>query len=188
VQLDDRARVAANAISLAGRQHLRTPIAPGSVTAAALDEHLRKGWLRMPFRPTTIPQDQSDAQPPFRVGPTETVAHKEIDGRPNTRGAGGTMAILLPPQTMRIHRLRVAGAANEKKLVLELFKGGWDPHQKKHVAVPLLKQEIGGAPYDETFEIPHEHGDVHLECSTLSLELRSEGYARVSLIAIEVSY
>lgn len=188
VQLDDRARLGPNAISTAGRHRFHTSVAPGSVTAAALDDHLRKGWLRMPFRPIIIPQDQAGAPPPFRVGPTETVAHKEIDKQPNTRGAGGTMAILLPPQATRIHRLRVAGSANEKKLTVELFKGGWDPQHRKHVAVSLLKHEIGEGAYDETLRIPDEHADVHLECSTLSLELRSEGYARVSLIAVEVSY
>jgi hypothetical protein len=188
VQLDDQARVGPNSISTAGRHRYHPLIAPGSVGAAALDEHLRKGWLKTPFRPIALPQDQADAQPPFRVGPTETAAHKEIDKQPNTHGAAGTMAILLPPQAARIHRLRVAGAANEKKIRVELFKGGWDPKNRKHVAVSLLKHEIRDGPFDETLPIPEEHADVHLECSTLSLELRAEGYARVSLIAVEVSY
>jgi len=188
VKLDDQARIGPQSIDTTSRQRYRTLIAPGSVGAAALDGHLRKGWLKTPFRPIAIPQDQADAQPPFRVGPTETVAHKEFDKQPNTRGAAGTMAILLPPQASRIHRLRVAGAANEKRIRVELFKGGWDPQNRKHVAVSLVRHEIPEGAYDETVRIPDEVADVHLECSTLSLELRAEGYARVSLIAVEVSY
>jgi hypothetical protein len=188
LQLDGQGRLGPQGIGTQARQRYRTLIAPGSVTASSLDDTLRKGWLRMPFRPIAIPQDQSDAQPPFRVGPTETVAHKELDNKPNTRGAGGTMAILLPPQARCIHSLRVAGSANEKKITVELFKGGWDAQRKKHVAVQLLKHEISEGAYDETVPIPQEHAEVHLESSTLSLELRSQGYARVSLIAIELSY
>ena len=188
VQLDDHGRIGPQAIGTAGRHRYRTPVAPGSIGADALDDHLRRGWLKSPFRPIALPQDQADAQPPFRVGPTETVAHKELEEKPNTRGAAGTMAIQLPPQALHIHRLRVAGAANEKKIRLELFKGGWDPENRKHVAVSLLRHEIREGAFDETLEIPGENADVHLECSTLSLELRAEGYARVSLIAVEVSY
>jgi hypothetical protein len=188
VRLDAQGRLGPDAIDTTARQRLRTPVAPGSIDAAALDDHLRRGWLKTPFRPIALPQDQADAQPPFRVGATETAAHKEIDKQPNTRGAAGTMAIQLPPQALHIHRLRVAGAANEKKIRLELFKGGWDPENRKHVAVSLLKREIAAGAYDETMPIPDADAQVHLECSTLSLELRAEGYARVSLIAVEVSY
>jgi hypothetical protein len=173
VRIDDRGRIAVDGIDTAGRRLQRTP---------------RVGWLRMPFRPIMIPPDQKDAQPPFRVGPTEAAAHKEYDGKPNARGAAGTMAILLPPQAIRIHRLRVAGAATEQKIQIELFKGGWDASHKKHEALKLIEREIGGAPYDETFVVPQEHSRVDGETSTLSLELRSTGYARVSLIAVELSY
>lgn len=188
VRPDAQGRLGPDAIDTSGRHRLRTPVAPGSIDATALDDHLRRGWIKTPFRPIALPQDQADAQPPFRVGATETAAHKEIDTQPNTRGAAGTMAILLPPQALHIHRLRVAGAANEKKIRLELFKGGWDPENRKHVAVSLLKREIAAGAYDETLPIPDADAEVHLECSTLSLELRAEGYARVSLIAVEVSY
>jgi hypothetical protein len=188
VRLDARGGLGPDGIDTSTRQRYRTPVTPGSIDAEALDDHLRRGWLKTPFRPIALPQDQADAQPPFRVGATETAAHKEIDKQPNTRGAAGTMAILLPPQALHIHRLRVAGAANEKKIRLELFKGGWDPENRKHVAVSLLKREIAAGAYDETMPIPDADAQVHLECSTLSLELRAEGYARVSLIAVEVSY
>ena len=173
VRLDDRGRIAAGGVDNSVRRLLRMP---------------RVGWLRMPFRPIMVPQDQKDAQPPFRVGPTEAAAHKDYDGKPNTRGAAGTMAILLPPMAVRIHRLRVAGAANEQKVQVELFKGGWDAKAKKHDAVKLLEREITGAPFDETFPVPAELSRVDGETSTLSLELRSTSYSRVSLIAVELSY
>jgi hypothetical protein len=173
VRLDEHGRIEPEGVDGTVRRLLRAP---------------RMGWLRMPFRPIMVPQDQKDAQPPFRVGPTEAAAHKDYDGKPNTRGAAGTMAILLPPQAVRIHRLRVAGAANEQNVQIELFKGGWDAKNKKHDAVRLIEREISGAPYDETFVIPPEFSRVDGETSTLSLELRSTGYSRVSLIAVELSY
>jgi hypothetical protein len=188
VQLDERARLGANAISTASRQRLRTSLAPGSVTAAALDDHLRKGWLRMPFRPIGLPQDQADTKPPFRVGPTEARAHQKWQDQPNTQGAGGTMAILLPPQATRIHQLRVAGAANEKKITVQLFKGGWDPQKRSHISELILKHEIPEGAYDVMVPIPDERAAVDSEYSTLSLELRADGFARVSLVAVEISY
>lgn len=187
LQLDDHGRLPADGVSLVERRLLHR-VPPGSVTIESLHDALRVGWLRMPFRPTVMPQDQADAQPPFRIGPTESVAHKEIDGKPNTRGAAGTMAILMPPQARRIHRLRIAGAANDKKIWVELFRGGWDADKKEHVAQSLLKREIRGGAYDETFEIPPEHRELDHETGTLSMDLRSEGFAKVSLVAVQISY
>lgn len=188
VQLSVNGQLEADGIGFENRQRFHTPIAPGSVDAAALDERLRRGWLRSPFRPTALPEDESGTQPPFRIGPTETAAHREIDGKPNTRGAAGTMAISLPPQAARIHQLRVAGAANEKALVVRLFRGGWDAAAKKHVAMELVKHEVRVQPFDELIPLPDDGGQVHLETSTLSIEIRAEAYARISLVALDVSY
>src|SRR5262245_23337697 len=46
VKLDERGHVIAESISTASAHRFRTPIAPGSVTVAALDTPLRTGWLR----------------------------------------------------------------------------------------------------------------------------------------------
>lgn len=100
------------------------------------------------------------------------------------------MAILLPPGVTRVHRLRVAGESNEKKLTVALYRGGWNPAAKKHVgkedADRLLSEQISGGPYDEMYEIAD--GNLDAESSTLSIEIRSTAYCSVSLVAVEVSY
>lgn len=168
------------------------PHAPEPVTASAFSPGTRRGWLRLPFQPIPIPQDNiPPPPPPYRVGVTEARAHREFGGTTNTKGAGGTMAIPLPPGTSQIHRLRVAGQENEKKMKITLFRGGWDPAKQKHVgsreyaANKLLEEEIGSGPYDKTYEI--KGGDLDAECSTLSLEIQSTGYSTVSLVAVETS-
>ena len=196
VQLDEHGKLKAQSISTATRRQLRIVLTPGSVTAVALDPGLRKGWLRLAFRPITIPQDTDPKveppPPPFRVGATEARAHRDFDGKANTKGAGGTMAIPLPPGVTRVHRLRVAGQENEKKMKVTLFRGGWDAANKKHIggrddaANRLVEEEIGSGAYDSTYEI--KEGDLDAECNTLSLDIRSTGYIRVSLIAMEISY
>ena len=122
VQLDSRGRLEHNAINHHERDHLRADLAPGSVTPEALDAQLRTDWLTMAFHPAGIPRDESDTQPPFRVGATRAVAHKELDGKPNVRGAAGTMAIVLPPGIRHIYRLRIAGTECEKGMTARLCR------------------------------------------------------------------
>lgn len=185
VELDDKSQVTPERITTANRRNLKTLLTPGCVSAKALDDHLRTGWLRMPFRPTPIPADKEEAPPAFRVGPTEARSHREIDRQPNTKGAAGTMAISLAPSVTRVLRLRVAGEQNEAQMTVELFIGGWDAQKSKHIARSVLKEEVKGGPYDRTWDIAG--GDIHLETSTLSIEIRCSGYTRVSLVAVEVS-
>lgn len=185
VELDEHSRVTAHGIGTTNRRTLKTPLSPGCVTARALDPHLRTGWLRMPFRPTAWPSDEQDAPPPFRVGPTEARSHREIKNEPNTQGAGGTMAISLAPGVTRVLKLRIAGAENDGRLKVELYIGGWDAANKRHVADVVLAEEVKGGPYDHTWDV--SRGDIHLESSTLSIAIRADGYARVSLVAVEVT-
>jgi hypothetical protein len=190
VQLDDRGRLAHEAIGDRERDRLGGVIAPGSVTAESLSAQLRSDWVSLAFHPSAIPRDEDDSQPPFRIGATETRAHREINGQPNTRGAAGTMAIALPPGIRHLRRLRVAGAENEKKLFVRLFKGGFDPNPKvmKHLRDEVVSLEIGPGPYCETVEIPEPHRSMANRHRTLAIDLRSEGFVRVSLVAVEVSY
>lgn len=191
-QLDQGGKLGPGSISLTTRRVVRTMLSPGSVTVSVLDPGLRKGWLRLPFRPTPIPQDEKSPPPPFRVGATAAVADKKINEKDNEKGAGGTMAIPLPPGVIRVHRLRVAGEANEKKLTVTLVRGGWDSASKKHIGSKTAKallindKEIGSGAYEETYDI--KDGELDAEYSTLSIDIRSTGYASVSLIAVEISY
>lgn len=190
VQLDERGRLGPDAIGHVERDQLRTNIAPGSVTPEALNPQLRRGWVTMAFHPSAIPQDESDARPPFRVGATQAQAHKEIGGKPNTSGAAGTMAIVLPPGVRHIHRFRVAGTANDKSMTATLLKGGFDPNAKnmKHLRDELVVLQIGAGPYCETAEIPEGHRSMGDHYRTLAVDIRAEGFVKVSLVAIEVSY
>ena len=95
----------------------------------------------------------------------------------------------------RVHRVFVDIAPlqqPEKKIRIELFRGGWDPVNKKHIggrddpANRLLEKEISGGPYDETYAV--KGGELDPVCSTLSIDIRSTGYVRVSLVAVEISY
>ena len=188
VQLDERGRLAPDGIHHAERDNLGSVIAPGSVTAEALDAQLRRDWLTLAFHPSSMPKDETDSQPAFRIGATEAQAHRDLGGQPNTRGAAGTMAIVLPPGVRHLHRLRVAGAANDKKMVVRLLKGGFDPKTMKHARDELLALEIGPGPYYETADIPAAHGNLADRHRTLSIDMRAEGFVRVSLVALDVSY
>jgi hypothetical protein len=191
VQLDENGKLTSEALSKTNTRYLHTLLTPGSVTASALDERLRRGWLRLPFRPSPIPPGRGDPHPPppFRIGPTEARAYRyyPTEKTENTRGCGGTMAIPLPPGVIKAHRLRIAGITNEKTMMVSLWLGGWDVDKKEHVARALVDdKEIRGSPYDETYDLGDI--DISLECSTMSVEVRSEGYVAVSLVAVEISY
>lgn len=190
VQLDERGRIAQDAINRQERDQLRSLIAPGSVGAEALDAQLRKDWITLSFHPSAMPQDEDDARPPFRVGATQAIAHKDYDGKPNTRGAAGSMAIALPPGVRFIHRFRVAGGASESKLTATLIKGGFDAKAMKHLRDEVLTLEVagGGSAFFETGNIPENQRSLSDRRRTLAVDIRAEGYAKVSLVALEVSY
>lgn len=189
VQLDERGRLAADAIHAAERDALRSIIAPGSVTAEALDAPLRRGWVTMAFHPSRIPQDDPEARPPFRIGATQAQAHKVYNGQPNTRGAAGTMAIVLPPGIRRLHRFRIAGAANEQPTRAVLIKGGLDLKARKHVRDEIATLDVPGGQgaYCETTAVAEPHRDMDGQ-RTLAVDVRAEGYLKVSLVGVEVSY
>lgn len=190
VQLDERGRLAHEGVGHLERDQLRTIIAPGSVTAEALDAQLRRDWITMAFHPSAIPQDEKDARPPFRVGATQAVAHEEYGGQKNERGAAGTMAIMLPPGVRHIHRFRIAGSENQKKLTVSLVKGGFDPNPEsmKHLRDEVVSLQIGAGAYCKTVEIPEAHRSMKDRHRTLAVDVRAEGFVKVSLVAIEVSF
>ena len=98
------------------------------------------------------------------------------------------MAIEIPPSVKRIIRFRIAGKENEGQIIIELFLGGWDAKNNKHLKESLLKKTIGSAPFLETYEISDRDTFIDPEYNTLSLWLRATDRASISLIAIEFSY
>jgi hypothetical protein len=189
VRLDGSSRLEHHGIDPTERDRLRTPIAPGSVTPEALDGQLRTDWVAMPFHPSALPLDESDFRPPFRVGASRAMALKEYNNKPNDNGAAGTMAVLLPPGIRHIHRLMVAGEENERKLIAKLVKGGFDPHSMKHVREEIATIEIPtSGPFYREAEVPENHRSMH-DCNrTLAVDIRSEGFSSISLVALHVSY
>jgi hypothetical protein len=189
VQIDKRGRLGHNPISHSERDQLRTAPEP---VAREPEAKLRTGWISMPFRPTDIPQDEKGARPPFRVGATRTSAHRNYPDRDteNLLGAGGTMAIVLPPGVRHIHKLCVAGPDNEKSMTVTLVRGGFDPSPQvmDHKREAVVTIEIGSGAYCKTVEIPEAHRSIRDHHRTLAVDIGSEGYATVSLVAIEVSY
>jgi hypothetical protein len=188
VQLDERGRLGHNAINHHERDHLKIALAPGSVTPEALDAQLRTDWITMAFHPLGIPRDETDAQPPFRVGATRAVAHKEWNGRPNVQGAAGTMTIVLPPGVRHVHRLRVAGTECEKTMTVTLVKGGFDPQTMRHLRDEIATLEVKPGPFCDTVEVQEAHRSLRDRHRTLSVDVRSQGFVSISLVSVEVSY
>lgn len=186
VQLDERGRI--SNIQHDERDLLRTPIAPGSIGAEALDAQLRKDWITMAFHPSYMPQDVEKARPPFRIGATQAQSHLKYDGKDNKLGAAGTMTLILPPGVRHLHRFRIAGAANDSKMTVLLLKGGFDPKAMKHLRDEVLSIDIGAGPYFETRDIPEAHRSLADRNRTLAVEAQAEGFVKVSMVAVQVSY
>lgn len=97
---------------------------PNSVRADSLAPELRRNWVTFAFHPTRIPEDQKDSRPPYRIGATRALAHREYRDTPNDKGAGGTMAVMLPPGVRAIHSFRIAGDGNAGTITAVLVRGG----------------------------------------------------------------
>jgi hypothetical protein len=171
VQLNERGKVVPELVNTSNRREL-----PGISG---------RGWVRTPFRPTILLPDKNKKNapppPPFLVGATRAEAQDD--------GAGGTMAITLAPNVIRIHKLRIAGEENRKGIAVTLWIGGWDHAKMKHVKRAALMKEIGSeSPFDNTYDIAVADGEIDPSNSTLSLEIRSAGLCFISLVSVEVSY
>jgi hypothetical protein len=160
-----------------------------SITAAMLEPTLTRGWLRFPFRPMAIQHDDGKPIPEFKLGVTRAES-PEFDANNtterNTHGAGGAIAISVPPGMQRVLQVRLAGEHNHKGIDVELFRTGWNPVEKSHLHVSILKFEIKGEPYDVVHSVPvglQEIGDS----STLAMRLHGHGKTFVSLVAVEYS-
>lgn len=188
VRLDGKGKLTADSIDTAKVRYVRNTPSPGSVGAEALGEELRRGWLRVPFRPIPLekgPKGEELIPPPFRVGATECRSYDDYEGKRNDRGAGGTMAIPVPPSARAVHRFRIAGEKNSGKIELKLVSGGWDPVRKAHLRRPLVIATIDTEPYEQTFDIADSAIDP--EYHTLSIWLLGHGKTSVSFVAVEFS-
>ena len=75
-------------------------------------------------------------------------------------------------------------------MTVRLIKGGFDPRPQvmKHLLDEIARIQINPGPYCETVDIYEAHRSCVDRHRTLSVDIRSDGFASVSLVAIEVSY
>jgi hypothetical protein len=195
VALDGQGKVNGDAIDYSQTRYARPK--PGSITATQFHDDLRKGWLRLPFRPSPlvdIPDGEKELPPAFRVGATRTLTPDHDDANMKDRGAGGTMAIPIPPSMTQVTRFRIAGTTNEGEIHLLLYAGGWDIEKNEHHRKILLDEKFTSdkkSPSEDTrfvktFEIKETQLDP--EYWTLGVWLRGTRRTSISLIAVELGY
>lgn len=191
LQLDQEGRVGADSVDYGDTPYARAYLGRKSVEAEALAPELRSGWLRLPFRAEGLVNVDAGEPlaPEFRVGPTE--ARSPASETPEDQGAGGTMAIPIPPGARRVLQFRLAGEINEGEITVRLNRGGWNPDSNTHHFTTLIEQTISGGknkPYQEAFSVPQEHRELDLEYHTLVVWLKSTRKSSVSLIALQFEY
>jgi hypothetical protein len=195
VALDGQGNVKEDGIDYSQTRYARPK--PGSITATQLHSSLRTGWLRLPFRPTPlvdIPDGEKELPPAFRVGATRTLTPDHDDANMKDRGAGGTMAIPIPPSMTQVTRFRIAGTTNEGEIHLLLYSGGWDIEKNEHHRKILLDEKFTSdkkstsedTRFVKTFEIKETQLDP--EYWTLGVWLRGTRRTSISLIAVELGY
>lgn len=191
LRLDSAGKVIAESISYAATRYAKTQLGRQSVEAKHLVPELRTGWIRMPFHPipfVDIPKDEESVPEAFRVGVTRAVTPTARGAGNQDPGAGGTMAIPLPPAVRWLTRFRIAGEENEGDIHMKLYLGGWDVVNNKHFRKILLEQTICRC--ESHFLHTYDIGDPALDSEhhTLALWLRSTHRSSISLIAVECSY
>ena len=191
VTLDDQGKVTEEAIDYSQTKYAR--LAAGSITAAQLHDDLRKGWLRLPFRPTPMvegpEQGEEAGLPAFRVGATEALSPDPKEAGDRDRGAAGTMAIPIPPSVSRVTRFRIAGMENKGEISFLLIRGGWDQENMKYARDVLIEEKITRKePFMEVYTVKEKETALDPECHTLSLWLKGTRRTAISLIAVEFGY
>jgi hypothetical protein len=191
VALDDQGKVNEESIDYAQTKYAR--LAAGSITPEQLHDDLRRGWLRLPFRPEPMvegPEAGTEAGlPAFRVGATEALSPDPKEAGERDRGAAGTMAIPIPPSVKHVTRFRIAGMENKGEISLLLMRGGWDPATKKHVRDILIDEKIvRKEPYMEVYKVKEQDTALDPEYHTLALWLKGTRRTAVSLVAVEFAY
>jgi hypothetical protein len=190
VQLDGQGKLDEKAISYSDTTYAKL-VAPASIRSTELHESLRKGWLRLPFRPAPMiegPEEGSEeGLPAFRVGATEARSPDPTGPNERDRGAAGTMAIPLAPNVTHIIRLRIAGLENQGEIIVRLIVGGWNRDRGEHVRKTILEETI---PSERPFfrEYPITNTSLDPEYNTLSLWLKGTRKTAVSLVAVEFVY
>lgn len=197
LQLDARGKLGDHAVDHSQVKHARVVARP--ITAAEVDDSIKRGWLRFPFRPFPMvrgPEKEDDIPPAFLVGATEAHSPPPAKGEKD-KGAGGSMHIPIPPAVKQITRLRVFGEHNDGEVNIDLIVGGWDVREKKHFRKIILHEKVAASAGGDEPGGPSLHYDSHEaikekdldpEWNTLSLELWGTARVSISLVAVEFGY
>jgi hypothetical protein len=187
VQLDDKGEVGHASIDYRNRLEA---LKPDSVTAEQLNRRLKRGWMRLPFRPRPLvnkPKGAAEIPPPFRVSANRVLSPDSKKADEKDKGAAGTMQIPVPPGATRVTRFRIAGEENEGEIKIVLIVGGWDTDENKHYNREMLIETITSqGPFNSLYTI--EDGELDSETHTLSIWLRGTRRTSVSLVAVEFVY
>lgn len=190
VTLSNSGKVTSNSIDSAKRQFARTVLAPESVTGIALQKELRTGWWRSPPRLMKLinkPEGVEEMPPEFRVGATTAISPDPRDAGDKDRGAGGTMAIPIPPLYARVVALRIAGEENRGELRLQLLSGQWDPKKNNFTRSTLIEEIIGSeSPFMKTYDI--QDGGLNPENDTLAFWVYGTRRTSISLVAVRFEF
>jgi hypothetical protein len=178
-----------DAVSYINTTYASSHVGAGRVGFRELQPGLRKGWVRLPFKP--FPMEEAKA---FRIGPTEA--------RSTDDGASGSMAIPVPLGATRLLRFRIAGEKNDGAIRVEFFRCGWDPvendHEKSNVLIldfDPKKSTATNVEYTPSSKIqgafkltaPLE-GDLDPEHHALSVVITVTKKTSISLVAVEFGY
>jgi hypothetical protein len=156
-------------------------LADNSITAAKLDPALRAafgagagGWVRLPFKPLPLRAKG------YRAMADEAVFHVDVQyAHCDARGARGTMGIPVPGGATWVQEFRIAGVAKGKKIRIQVYRTGWNPHEKRGEFTEILNEEFFHAEFDKIYRAERELDVFH----TLSLAVHSEGEAEIWLVA-----
>jgi len=180
---------APEAVSYATTPYASSHVGVGRVGFRELQAGLRRGWVRLPFKP--FPMEEAK---PFRIGPTEA--------RSTDEGASGSMAIPVPLGATRVLRFRLAGEKNDGAIKVEFFRCGWDAVENDHEKSSVLmldfdpkKSTATNVEYSPSSKIPGAfkltaplEGDLDPEHHALSVVITVTKKTSISLVAVEFGY
>ena len=176
-------------VSYANTPYASSHVGSGRVGYRELQAGLRRGWVRLPFKPFPM----EDAKP-FRIGPTEA--------RSTDDGASGSMAIPVPAGATRVLRFRLAGEKNDGAIKIEFYRCGWDAVENDHEKASVLildfdpkKSTATSVEYTPSSKVqgafkltaPLE-GVLDPEHHALSVVITVTKKTSISLVAVEFGY